>query len=108
MRLGNKKLKIKSAAFADDCYTFLMGNEKDIKHQFEAVKKLLKTFEKDTGLKIKSELTVSGPLANKPEVNIGGIVNKESIKMLGVNIGIGAYVKGRCRKYAQGQNGFLE
>ena len=96
IRFGNRKIKVKSAAFADDCYTFLTGNEKQIKFQFETVKKLLKTFEKDTGLGInvaKSELTVSGPLATKAELNIGGIANKESIKMLGVNIGIGADVK---------------
>ena len=97
IRLGNKKIKIKSAAFADDCYTFLTGNEKEIKYQFETVKKLLKTFENDTGLKInvaKSELTISGPLATKPGVNVGGITNKKSIRMLGVNIGIGADIKG--------------
>ena len=41
MRLGNKSIKIKSAAFADDCYTFLTGNEKDMRRQFETVKKLL-------------------------------------------------------------------
>ena len=96
LRLGNKTIKIKSAAFADDCYTFLTGNEKDIKRQFETVKKLLKTFEGDTGLKInvaKSELTVSGPLANKTDIIISGIPNKESIRMLGVNIGRGADVK---------------
>ena len=96
MSFGNKKVKLKSAAFADDCYTFLTGNEKDIKRQFETVKKILKTFEKDTGLKInvaKSELTVSGPLANKTGVNFGGIPNKKSIKMLGVNIGVGTDIK---------------
>ena len=74
MRLGNKTIKIKRAAFADDCYTFLTGNEKDIRRQFETVKKLLKTFEKDTGLKInvaKSELTVSGPLARNSNISIG-------------------------------------
>ena len=59
------------------------------------VKKLLKTFEVDTGLKInvaKSELTLSGPIATEPGVNIGGIENKGEIRMLGVNIGLNADV----------------
>ena len=90
LKFGKRKIKIKSAAFADDCYTFLMGNKKEIKYQFETVKKLLKTFEADTGLKInveKSELTLSGPIAKEVEVNIGGIKSKGKIRMLGVNIG---------------------
>ena len=76
--------------------TFLTGNEKDIKRQFETVKKLLKSFEEDTGLKInvaKSELTVSGPLASKTDISISGIPNKKTIRMLGVNIGQGADVR---------------
>ena len=91
LKFGKKKIKIKSAAFDDDCYTFLTGNKKEIKKQFEIVKKLLKTFEADTGLKInvaKSELTLSGPIATEPGVNIGGIENKGEIRMLGVNVGL--------------------
>ena len=90
LKFGKRKIKIKSADFADDCYTFLTGNKKEIEHQFETVKKLLKTFEADTGLKInvaKSELTLSGPIAKESELNIGGIVSKRKIKMLGVNVG---------------------
>ena len=96
LSLGSRKIKLKSAAFADDCYTFLTGNEEQIKGQFEIVKKLLKTFEKETGLGInvaKSELTVSGPLATKDSLEIGGIVGKNSIKMLGVNVGTGSDIK---------------
>ena len=96
LELGNKKIKLKSAAFADDCYSFLTGNEKQIKSQFETVKKILKTFEKETGLGInvaKSELTVSGPLAKESGLEIGGIANKSEIKMLGVKVGIGADIK---------------
>ena len=95
LKFGKRKIKIKSAAFADDCYTFLTGNKKEIKHQFETVKKLLKTFEADTGLKInvaKSELTLSGPIAKEAELNMVGIVSKKKIKMLGVNIGEGSNI----------------
>ena len=80
LNLGSRKIKLKSAAFADDCYTFLTGNEKQIKSQFETVKKILKTFEKETGLGInvtKSELTVSGPLATRDCLEIGGIDEKK-------------------------------
>ena len=98
----SKEIKIKTAAFADDCYTFLSGNKRCIKNQVMIVKKLLKEFEKKTGLAInvnKSEMTTSGPIynqlaeANEPERKIANIVHKKEIKMLGVNVGIGADLK---------------
>ena len=101
LRLGKNKIKMRSAAFADDCYTFLTGNKKQIKSQFETVKKILKNFEKKTGLGInvtKSELTVSGPLATEESLEIGGIMNKNSIKMLGVNVGTGADIKSDIKR----------
>ena len=56
------------SAFADDCYTFLSGNKKCIKNQVMIVKKILKQFEKKTGLAInvnKLEMTTGGPLYNQ-------------------------------------------
>ena len=114
-----KEIKIKTAAFADDCYTFLSGNKKCIKNQVMIVKKILKEFEKKTGLAInvnKSELTTSGPIynqmieANEPERKIANISHKEEIKMLGVNVGIGADLKrdvvGRIAKSIEFWNRF--
>ena len=66
------------------------------------VKKILKEFEKKTGLAInvnKSEMTTGGPIYNQineasgQERKIANITHKEEIKMLGVNVGIGANLK---------------
>ena len=119
VKCKGKEIKIKTAAFADDCYTFLSGNKKCIKNQVMIVKKILKEFEKKTGLAInvnKSELTTSGPIynqiieANEPERKIANISHKEEIKMLGVNVGIGADLKrdvvGRIAKSIECWNRF--
>ena len=104
MKKQKKTVKVTAAAFADDCYAFLTGKEESIKKQFETVKRILKKFEKDTGLKInvlKSELTTSGPLATslvdekgeKRNLKVDEIENNGNIRMLGVNIGLDSNIK---------------
>ena len=102
MVMQKTKIKMTAAAFEDDCYEFLTGKEESIKKQFEVVKKILKNFEKETGLKInvtKSELTTSGPLTTREnrgdesKLEIGGIVNNGNIRMLGVNVGSEANIE---------------
>ena len=86
---------------------FLTGGEESIKKQFETVKKILKNFEDETGLKInvnKSELTASGPTATSESrkegsvLEIGGIKNKGNIRMLGINIGTESNIKDDVQK----------
>ena len=71
------------------------------------VKKILKSFEEETGLKInvnKSELTASRPTATSEShgkdtvLEIGGIKSKGNIRMLGVNIGTESNVKSDVQK----------
>ena len=107
LRVQDKNIKLTAAAFADNCYAFLTGREESIKKQFETVKKILKKFEEETGIKInvnKSELTASGPVATEKNqrgdsvLEIGGIKNKGNIRMLGVNIGTESNIKDDVQK----------
>ena len=107
IKVQEKNIKMTAAAFADDCYAFLTGREESIKKQFEVVKKILKKFEEETGLKInvnKSELTASGPVASSESrgddsiLEVGGIKNNGKIRMLGVNIGMESNVKDDVQK----------
>ena len=107
LRMQEKTIKMTAAAFADDCYAFLTGREESIKKQFEAVTKILKSFEEETGLKInvnKSELTASRPGDTSERhgedtmLEIGGIKSKGNIRMLGVNIGTESNVKNDIQK----------
>ena len=107
LKMQEKTIKMTAAAFADDCYAFLTGREESIKKQFEAVKKILKSFEEETGLKInvnKSELTASRPTATSEShregtvLEIGGIKSKGNIRMLGVNIGTESNAKDDVQK----------